>query len=125
VAGLFGLLQSGCFKEVILDARGIEFFSGKAIVVWTQDGWNYEFADGQYAVTIDSNRVRVLQGKGTKFRPGWTHNSDFNGGIPLEAIEKVTVSEPTAWLSVFLGTIGFLAGVLFTITVLLPGVRFG
>ncbi len=125
VAGLLSLLQSGCFREIILDPRGLESFSGRTIIVWTDDGWNYEFASGQYAVARDSNQVGFLQGNGTKFKPGGSHYSDFNGGIPLEAIEKVTVSEPTAWVYVSVGTIGFMAGVLFTVAVLLHGMRFG
>ncbi len=107
-AALLCFLEIGCFREVVVDTRSLESSPDQSIVVLARDGWEYRFAGGRYAVTTDSNLVRVLLGKAKRYRYGGPQFGEFEGAIPLHTIERVTISETTPWLYASFATVGVL-----------------
>ena len=105
-AALFSIPESGCFRDVVVDTRSLEASPDLSIAVLTRDGWLYRFAGGKYVVTTDSNLSRVLLGKAERSRYGGPRIGEFEGAIPLDAIEQVTISEATPWLYASFATVG-------------------
>lgn len=112
-SGLAFLFLPGCFHAVLLQPESLQDNADEDIVVSTKDGRQINFDSHDYNIISDANGNLVLSGKGKVYRKGSSQFAPFDGDIPLNAIERISTSEKTAFFYPTIIALAFVAWLVF------------